>query len=119
MPAKEKETKHQAVRVEGETERKKALDLALAKIEHDFGKGAVMRLGDARSRMEISVLPTGILDIDVALGVGGADFVVFLGAPDVVVVWVCIPIVIGVKVFESLFDGAAGLFEFGIVFVCI
>ena len=54
-----------------EEARKKALDKALKGIEKDFGKGAIMRLGDAQARMNVEVLPTGILPLDVALGVGG------------------------------------------------
>ncbi|MBQ4092177.1 MAG: recombinase RecA, partial [Firmicutes bacterium] len=50
--------------------RKEALDEALKHIEKQFGKGAIMRLGDA-AKMNIEVIPTGILSLDVALGVGG------------------------------------------------
>ena len=52
-------------------DRNEALDNALKKIEKDFGKGAIMRLGDAKANMNIEVIPTGILPLDVALGVGG------------------------------------------------
>ncbi len=52
-------------------EKQKALDNALAQIEKQFGKGAVMKLGDASKNMNISVIPTGCLELDVALGVGG------------------------------------------------
>ena len=48
-----------------------ALENAMRKIEKDFGKGAIMRLGDAKANMNIEVIPTGILPLDVALGVGG------------------------------------------------
>lgn len=51
-------------------ERKKALDLALKGIEKNFGKGAIMRLGD-RTDARISTVPTGSLQLDIALGVGG------------------------------------------------
>jgi recombination protein RecA len=51
-------------------ERMKALDLALQGIEKSFGKGAIMRLGDAH-RMRVEVIPTGALSLDVAVGVGG------------------------------------------------
>lgn len=51
-------------------DRLKALDVALANIEKDFGKGAVMRLGDD-SRPPIQVIPSGNIAIDVALGLGG------------------------------------------------
>ena len=51
-------------------ERKKALEVALGKIEKDFGKGSVMKLGDA-AKMQVEVIPTGCLHLDFALGVGG------------------------------------------------
>ncbi|MEW6309220.1 MAG: recombinase RecA [Bacillota bacterium] len=52
-------------------EKKKALDLALNQIEKQFGKGAVMKLGEATQKLVIDVVPTGCLALDVALGVGG------------------------------------------------
>lgn len=52
------------------TEKKRALDIALAGIEKQFGKGAVIRMGERASR-DIQVIPTGCLDLDIALGVGG------------------------------------------------
>ena len=52
-------------------ERDKALDLALAQIEKQFGKGSIMRMGQASARMAVDVIPTGALALDVALGVGG------------------------------------------------
>jgi len=48
-----------------------ALDIALAHIEKDYGKGAVMRLGEAAERLATEVIPTGSLALDVALGAGG------------------------------------------------
>ena len=51
-------------------EKKKALDMALSKIEKDFGKGSVMKLGSAE-KMQVEVIPTGCLHLDFALGVGG------------------------------------------------
>ncbi|MCL8208055.1 MAG: recombinase RecA [Actinomycetia bacterium] len=51
-------------------EREKALDLALAHIEKQFGKGSIMRLGEAQ-KMAVEVIPTGSLALDWALGVGG------------------------------------------------
>ncbi|WP_405094945.1 recombinase RecA [Micromonospora sp. NBC_01412] len=51
-------------------DREKALDLALAQIDKQFGKGSVMRLGD-RPVVQTSVIPTGSIALDVALGVGG------------------------------------------------
>ena len=51
-------------------EKKRALDIALASIEKQFGKGAIIRMGDRNVR-DIEVIPTGCLDLDIALGVGG------------------------------------------------
>jgi recombination protein RecA len=51
--------------------RKKALSAALGQIEKQFGKGSVMRLGDAAAAMDFDVISTGSLALDVALGVGG------------------------------------------------
>ncbi len=54
-----------------EENRKKALAAALSQIEKQFGKGSVMRLGDAGSIYEVETIPTGSLGLDIALGVGG------------------------------------------------
>jgi recombination protein RecA len=54
-----------------EDNRKKALAAALSQIEKQFGKGSVMRLGDADSIPDIEVVSTGSLGLDIALGVGG------------------------------------------------
>ena len=51
--------------------RKKALAAALGQIEKQFGKGSVMRLGDAMAARDIDVVSTGSLGLDIALGVGG------------------------------------------------
>ncbi len=51
--------------------RKKALEAALGQIERQFGKGAIMRLGDPSVMPDIDVVSTGSLQLDVALGVGG------------------------------------------------
>ena len=51
--------------------RKKALAAALSQIEKQFGKGSVMRLGDAGAIYEVESIPTGSLGLDIALGVGG------------------------------------------------
>jgi recombination protein RecA len=51
-------------------ERDKALEMALGQIEKQFGKGSIMRLGE-NAHMQIEVIPTGALALDVALGVGG------------------------------------------------
>ncbi|HEX6257475.1 MAG TPA: LAGLIDADG family homing endonuclease [Euzebyales bacterium] len=51
-------------------ERDKALDLALGQIEKQFGKGAIMRMGDD-TQVAVAAIPTGALSLDIALGVGG------------------------------------------------
>ncbi len=70
MAADKKSEKKPATAKFGE-DRKKALEIALGKIEKDFGKGSVMRLGDAAEKMQVEVIPTGSLQLDFALGVGG------------------------------------------------
>ncbi|MBQ1400634.1 MAG: recombinase RecA [Lachnospiraceae bacterium] len=52
-------------------DKKKALDAALANIEKQFGKGAVMKLGENRASFDLEVYPTGSLSLDIALGIGG------------------------------------------------
>ena len=52
-------------------ERIKAIDLALSQIEKQFGKGSIMRLGSKEAIVPISVIPTGAISFDAALGVGG------------------------------------------------
>jgi recombination protein RecA len=54
-----------------EENRKKALSAALGQIEKQFGKGSVMRLGDAASTYDVEAVSTGSLGLDVALGIGG------------------------------------------------
>ncbi len=54
-----------------ETGKSKALELALAQIEKAYGKEAVMKLGDRAAKISVDVIPTGILSLDLALGVGG------------------------------------------------
>ena len=53
------------------SDRRQALDLAIASIDRQFGKGAIMRLGQGGALDEIAVIPTGALSLDVALGIGG------------------------------------------------
>ncbi len=53
------------------TEREKALDLALGQIERQFGKGAVLRLGDSGESAQVQAISTGSITLDMALGVGG------------------------------------------------
>ncbi len=52
-------------------EREKALDLAVGQIEKQFGKGSIMRLGEASAKLAVESIPTGSLSLDLALGVGG------------------------------------------------
>ena len=52
-------------------DKEKALEIALAQIEKQFGKGAIMKLGDSSANLNISAIPTGCIDLDIALGVGG------------------------------------------------
>src|ERR1700753_539404 len=54
-----------------EENRKKALSAALGQIEKQFGKGSVMRLGDAVASYDVDTVSTGSLGLDIALGVGG------------------------------------------------
>ncbi len=65
----DKKTKDKVVAKSGD-DRRAALESAITRIEKDFGKGAVMKLGDAE-RMQVEVIPTGCLNLDFALGVGG------------------------------------------------
>ena len=66
MAVKEKEKQETGVSPESE----KALKLAIEKIEKDFGKGSIMKLGDKPS-VSVESIPTGSLDLDIALGIGG------------------------------------------------
>lgn len=52
-------------------EKKKALEMAVLQIEKQFGKGSIMKLGDDANKMNLSVIPSGSLALDIALGVGG------------------------------------------------
>src|SRR6058998_1424504 len=56
---------------EAKSDRRQALELAIAQIERQFGKGSIMRLGAGGPLEEIAVIPTGALSLDVALGIGG------------------------------------------------
>ncbi|MCF2681410.1 recombinase RecA [Faecalicatena contorta] len=51
--------------------KKRALDAAIAKLEKDYGKGTVMRLGDPSAQVAVETIPTGSLSLDLALGLGG------------------------------------------------
>ena len=66
----EKKTAAKAAKTSGTDERKKALDAALQQIERNYGKGAVMRLGENLG-MTIDSIPTGSMALDAALGIGG------------------------------------------------
>ena len=52
-------------------EKLKALDAAISQIEKQYGKGAVMKLGDPSAQMNVETIPTGALSLDIALGLGG------------------------------------------------
>ena len=68
MAVKEKEKTEETAK--NSQEREKALKLAIEKIEKDFGKGSIMKLGDKPS-VSVEAIPTGALDLDIALGIGG------------------------------------------------
>ena len=53
------------------SERQKALDNVLGQIEKQFGKGSIMKLGDENAKMNVESTPTGSIDLDIALGIGG------------------------------------------------
>src|SRR5512139_2043498 len=54
-----------------EDQRSKALAAAIGQIDRRFGKGSIMRMGEAAEKMEVSIIPTGSIALDLALGVGG------------------------------------------------
>ena len=70
MAAKKSTESKGAVTQKSGDDRKKALEVALGKIEKDFGKGSVMKLGENRNE-HVEIIPTGSLSVDAALGVGG------------------------------------------------
>ena len=63
--------KKKAVETSLQSEKEKALDAAVAQIEKQFGKGSIMKMGDAYKTMHVETIPTGSLSLDIALGVGG------------------------------------------------
>ena len=70
--AAEKKSKLGKINERGGAEDKaKALDIALANIEKQFGKGAIMKLGEKTRQMDVSVIPSGCLELDVAMGTLG------------------------------------------------
>ncbi|MCR5287692.1 MAG: recombinase RecA [Saccharofermentans sp.] len=70
MAKSKNSTKGSVAPVQDQSERRKALDAAMAQIEKQFGQGAVMRLGD-QAQIDIDTIPTGALTLDIALGIGG------------------------------------------------
>jgi len=52
-------------------EKQKALEIAMHQIEKQFGKGSIMKMGEASAKMNVEVIPTGAITLDLALGVGG------------------------------------------------
>ena len=54
-----------------EKEREKALEAAISQIEKQFGKGSIMKLGEKQALLDVRVIPTGALSLDIALGIGG------------------------------------------------
>lgn len=58
------------IKMSDNSEKRKALDMAMSQIEKQFGKGSVMKLGEYKA-MEIEAIPTGALGLDIALGIGG------------------------------------------------
>ncbi len=54
-----------------ETQKGKALDLALSQIEKAYGREAIMKLGDKAAKVKVAAIPTGIISLDLALGIGG------------------------------------------------
>ena len=59
-----------AAAVDGEDQKKRALDTAITQIEKDFGNGAIMKLGE-NTAMNVTAVSTGSLTLDLALGIGG------------------------------------------------
>jgi len=53
------------------SDKQKALELALMQIERQFGKGSIMKLGESSANLNVEVIPTGALALDIALGIGG------------------------------------------------
>ncbi len=70
MDKKKKAAGSPVTNITDKEERKKALDTAIAYIEHQFGKGAIMKLGEAKA-MDVEAISTGSLTLDTALGIGG------------------------------------------------
>ena len=69
--AADQNEKNKVVNKTDDSEREKALEAALNQIQKQFGKGAIMKLGDKNAQMNIDVISTGSISLDVATGVGG------------------------------------------------
>ena len=54
-----------------EADKSKAIETVISNIEKQFGKGAIMKLGEAQQRMAVDAIPTGSIALDIAIGVGG------------------------------------------------
>lgn len=54
-----------------EVDKKKAVEAAISQIERQFGKGAIMKLGESEKKVEVNVIPTGSIAVDIATGIGG------------------------------------------------
>ncbi len=61
----------QAAPTSSQSEKSKAISMAMEQIQRQYGKGSIMKFGDAAARMAVDVIPTGSLALDMALGVGG------------------------------------------------
>ena len=57
--------------VEKDLDKKKAIEAAISQIEKQFGKGSIMRLGESERKIEVGIIPTGSLSLDIATGIGG------------------------------------------------
>jgi recombination protein RecA len=67
---KDKNAASAASNTAGMSDREKAIDLALSQIERRFGKGSIMKLGDA-AKLQVEAIPSGSISLDLALGIGG------------------------------------------------
>jgi recombination protein RecA len=69
--AKDKGSRHETKEKDAASGREKALDIAVSQIEKQHGRGAIMKLGEAKARVGMQVIPSGCLSLDIALGTGG------------------------------------------------
>ena len=67
----EKPAEKTAVEIKAAPSHARELEAAISSIHKSYGDGAIMRLGDAQSKVKIGIIPTGALALDLALGVGG------------------------------------------------